>query len=369
MNASGTIVTHMIALVLAAAGLGLLAPSAVRADELRNLRRGEPLPPFRLVSIDGELIDSSRYTGSVLVIVYLAAEQRSSELAAIDARKVVDKLAAETRSGMGGQGGEATTAQGEDVADAPAPAAALLFITADVVRKSYFERFRQERNLDVPLALDADRSLYGKLGLIVFPTTLIINAEGKLAQVISLHNPDYAHVLDAHLQHASAAIDDAELRERLLTRPASEGSPKSRASAHRALARQLREKGSLEGARGELLAARALDEENIEILLDLAETELSLGEVASAAAHAEAALTRNPTHRRAKQVLAVTLFHKGRLEEAERILIQALHLNPDPARIHYYLGRICEQQGRTGEALEHYRRALARLLNESTPAP
>jgi peroxiredoxin len=323
--------------------LALLAPLG-RADELRNLRRGEPVPAYRLVSIDGELIESDRYKGSVLVMVYLAAEQRSSELAAMDARTVVDQLASE---------------------DEPVK---LLYITADVVRRAYFERFRIDRGLEAPLALDADRSLYGKLGLIVFPTTIIVDREGRLAQVISLHNPDYDHVLDSNIRHTLRLIDDEQLQERLKARPTGVGSPQRMAAAHRALARQLREQGRLDAARDELVTARGHAPDNVEILLDLADVKASLNALQEAQELVEHVLAENAGHRRAKQIRGIILYRSGRLAEAESALLEALNLNPDPARTRYYLGRIYERQGRTAEALEEYRRALERFLNETEPA-
>jgi tetratricopeptide (TPR) repeat protein len=39
-------------------------------------------------------------------------------------------------------------------------------------------------------------------------------------------------------------------------------------------------------------------------------------------------------------------------------------LNTDPARTHYYLGLVYEAQKRPDKALEHYRKALERLLGE-----
>jgi tetratricopeptide (TPR) repeat protein len=344
VSTSTRIMTRLLAACLCLACLALQAS----ADELRNLRRGEPMPPYRLVSSEGQLIDSEEYKGTVLVMVYLAAEQRSSELAAIDARAVVGQFS--------------------EAADPEAPPVKLLYITADVVRKAYFQRFCEERGLDAPLALDADRSLYGKLGLIVFPTTLIINRDGKLAHVISLHNPDYTHVLDSNIRHALELIDDEQLRERLKARPTAETSPKRIAAAHRALARQMREQGRLEQAREELIKSREHDPENPEILLDLADLEVALNNIDQAARMVDVVLRENPGHRRAKQIRGIVLFHKGQLAEAESVLLEALHLNPDPARIQYYLGRIYEQQGQTAKAVEHYRRALERFLHENGPA-
>jgi tetratricopeptide (TPR) repeat protein len=326
-------------LVLAAL-LACLAPGA-QADELRNLKTGEPMPAYKLAGIDGTAVDSEAFKDSVLVMVYLSAEQRSSELAAMDSRTVVGQFANEPVK--------------------------LVYVTADVIQKAYFQRFREERALDAPLAFDADRGLYGKLGLIVFPTTVIVNKEGKLAHVISIHSPDYSHILDAYIRHTLGSINNEQLQERLKARASTEGSPKSMASAHRAAARLMREKGRLDAAREELTKAREQDPNNPEILLDLADLDLA-GNLDEADKLIQTVLEAHPEHRRAKQEKGIVLYRRNQLSEAETILLDALNLNPDPARVHYYLGRLYEQQGQTAKALEHYREALKRFVNEPEPA-
>ncbi len=314
-----------------------------RADELRNVKRGEPMPAYKLATIDGTSVDSEAYKGSVLVMVYLSAEQRSSELAAMDSRTVVAQFSTDPVK--------------------------LVHVTADIVQKAYFQRFRQERALDAPLALDADRGLYGKLGLIVFPTTVIVNREGKLAHVISIHSPDYTHVLDSYIRHALGAINDEQLQERLKARASTEGSPKSLASSHRAVARLMREKGRLDAAKTELTKAREQDPANPEILLDLADLDMAMTNLDEAEKLTQTVLETHAEHRRAKQIKGIILYRRNKLPEAEAALLESLNLNPDPARVHYYLGKIYEQQGQSAKALEHYREALQRFLGESEPAP
>jgi tetratricopeptide (TPR) repeat protein len=315
----------------------VLTATAPAADELRNVKRGEPFPEFRMATIDGKSVDSAELKGTVYVVVCLSAEQRSSELAAIDSAKVVHEL-------------------GDTVK--------LVQVTADVIHKSYFQKFRDERKLDATLALDADRVLFGKLGLIVFPTTAIVNAEGKLAHVITLHSPEYAHTLDTYVRHAMGSIDDKEVLDRLKARATTEGSPKSVAATHRAAARFLREKGKLPEARVELGKAREQDPKNPDILLDLADLDLYQGQLDEADALVAEVLGAQAEHRRAKQLRGITLYRRGNLADAEKVLLEALELNPEPSRVHYYLGRIYEKQSDTTKALEHYREALRKTLNE-----
>lgn len=329
----------LAAALLVASAAGSLA----RADDLRNVKRGEPFPTYKLATIDGKVADSDAAKGSVLVIVCLSAEQRRSELAAMESLQVVSEF------------------KNEPVQ--------LVHVTADVVQKAYFEKFRGERSITSPLALDADRAFYAKLGLIVFPTTVIVNKEGKLDNVISLHSSEYKSVLDAYIRHALGTLDDKQLAERLAAKPSKEASPKSAASAHRSLARLMREKGQLDSAKAELTKGLALDADNQELMLDMADLSLALNELDGADALLNKILAVNNDHRRAKQLRGEVLFSRGKLDEAKGVLEEALPLNPNPELAHYYLGRICEKQGDKDGALEHYREALKHFVHEATTAP
>lgn len=308
------------------------------ADELRNIKHGEPVPPCKLPAIDGSIVDTEAFKGSVVVYVCVLAEQRRSEQAETDSQQVVKELA------------------GEPVK--------LVHITADAVNKAYFEKLRQDSAIQAPLLFDPDRTFYGKLGIIAFPTTIIVNREGRLDNVISLHSSHYALQLDAHIRHALGTLSDTELQQRLAPRTAESSSPRSAASAHRALARVMREKGQFNEARAELNKGLELDAANHEIMLDLAELDVSLNDLDAADAALARVLSAQPDHRRAKQIKGTCLFRRGKLDEARRVLEESLVLNPSPELSHYYLGRILEQQGDKDKALQHYREALKHFVHD-----
>lgn len=313
-------------------------PPGAAGDELRNLSKGDSLPTFELKTLQGGDAAAKDYEGKVLVLVYLSARQRSSERAAVTATEIVGRHA--------GDGVE------------------LLFMTADVEHAESFEEQWQEHGFTAPLALDEDRSMYGTLGLIVFPTTLVVDPKGKLAHVILTRRTNYGHALDAYVRHGLRELDDEELAELLAAKDLDRASPRVLAQRHRAAARLLREKGLLDGAEAELKLATEFDPGNAHVLLDLADLYAASGRLKEGEALARSVLEAEPGQKQARMIMGIIHFKSGRLDESEAELQTALHHNPDPARTHYYLGRVYEERDELQRALEHYRGALDRLLNE-----
>ena len=132
------------------------------------------------------------------------------------------------------------------------------------------------------------------------------------------------------------------------------------------MARLLREKGMYEEAERELRAALELDSDNVNIRLDLASLLLAVDRREEAGGMIDAVLTGQPDQRRAMLLHGIILFKEGKLDEAEPLFLELLVLNPDPARTHFYLGRIYEQTGDAEKALYHYREALVRFMGDET---
>ena len=316
----------------------LSGSSATHADRLRNVKVGDQMPAFALKTIDGQTMESRSLKGKAAVIVFIAAEQASSEKAVRAAHNVAASLRKEQVQ--------------------------LLFVSADIVQSAYFRAHRDKTNIHDPLAFDVDREFYGKLGLIVLPTTLIVDRAGKLAVVMSGYKSDYPHVLDARVRHTLGLIDDEELAKLLAAKAFVRDRPEDRAARHRAAARLLRQKGLLKDAEDELAEALKLDPTNADTQLDLADIHLLRDKIAEAAAIVDAVLKADPNHRRGKLVHGIVLFRQNNLDTAEKVLQEALLLNPDPARTHYYLGKLHEKKGDKDKALHHYRQALQRVMGE-----
>jgi tetratricopeptide (TPR) repeat protein len=308
------------------------------AGELRNLKTGETVPDVALRELGGDDVSLHQHKGNVVVLVFLSAQQRSSEEASVAAHRIVEDF---------------------NAADVE-----LLFATADAAQTAYFRVQRDKSNVHDPLLLDFERELYGELGLIVLPTTIVIDRDGRLAHVISGFKSDYRHVLESYILHAIGELTDEGLARALESESFQRNQTEDKIARHRSAAKLLRNNSLYDDAHSELKAALAIDPDHEGAILDLASLQLSRNQVDEAATLVDRVLEASPNHRRAEVLRGMVLYHQDRLEEAEQVLTRALALNPNPVPIHYYLGKIYEARDEPAKAAEHYREALDRLLED-----
>ena len=118
------------------------------------------------------------------------------------------------------------------------------------------------------------------------------------------------------------------------------------------------------GAIGELERAIDADPTYFDAVVDLAEILVSENRLDEAEKRINALIAEQPTFHRAKLTLGLIKLKLNLLAEAQKLLPEALVMNPDPIRAHYYLGQLHEKKGEHKIAMQHYRDALERCLNE-----
>lgn len=139
--------------------------------------------------------------------------------------------------------------------------------------------------------------------------------------------------------------------------------------AHLAWADYWKNNDEPERAEPELRRVLELKHARIEPYLEAARFYEKQGEAAQIEVAVDAASTVNSQDRRLGYYRAVAWTLAGkRLPEAEGLLDDYLKTpersgSPSHAGTHEWLGRVCERMGRTREAIEHYRQALAKDPN------
>ena len=330
--------THLhSSLGLALLGIVPLPSPGNRAEGLRNLKIGQDFPAFELETKDGKSITNTAIQGKPAVVLYLSPQQRGSERAARETHRIVASMKRKV---------------------------AVVYATAETGKAGYFEGLWKRLGITEPLGLDTKRKLYAKLGLIVFPTTMIVDKEGKLAHVITERGVGYTKALDAYLRFETGEWDKAKLVKVLKTEDPHLRTPKSMASRYRVSARLLWKKGLLDAAEKELRKALAISPEDPEIQLSLVELLMERKNLDDAFTAIQALRKQWGEHKRAQVIHGILLFKLEQPAKAKKILLKSLELNPDPSATHYYLGRIYEAEGDKDKALEHYRKSAEELLRD-----
>jgi len=318
--------------------LSLSPMASARPDRLRNIEFGQPLPTFQRATLTGETVSFRPDEGKVLLLAYVSAQQTQSEKAMTSVHAVASNL--------------------QD------PKLQVVYMTADLQQLGYFRDLQARIQANEPVALDEGHQLYGQLGLIVFPTTVVSSPDGNLLHVISGWMRDYEYRLDAYCRHALGQLDDAALAQHLDRSPQAKDDARARADRHRSAASILRSKGLLQDAVRELEAAIAADATSAAAVVDLADVLVAQGRLDEADQRVNALLAQDPDVRGVKLIQGIIFMKRGEVEKAEAVLQKALQLNPDPTRAHYYLGQIYEEKGKHQLAMQHYRDALKRALKE-----
>ncbi len=316
---------------LACVVLGFLSGTGARQDP----RQGLSIHDFDVSTMSGSSFASKSARGKVLIVIYVSAEQTASERVIRKAQQLLE------------------TADAADLR--------LVFLTADFVYQSYFQKLWKDLRIQAPLGFDSGREFYEQSGLMALPTTLVIDNEGKLIESVVVGDHRYSKIVEAFVGYGLGRTNDAELQERLTALRYDRSRRPSRIARLRSDAHKVRTKGHQEQAEALLLQALALAPNSVPTRLDLADLLISTDRIPRAKTLLRQILSKSPRHRRARMLEGIAFYKEGNLVQAEASLDKALVLNPSPARTHYFLGLICERSARKERALEHFRDA-ARLL-------
>ncbi len=208
-----------------------------------------------------------------------------------------------------------------------------------------------------PVVSDPSYQASGKLGVHVWPTTLIITTDGVQAAHLAGAPASYAKDVAAYLDFAQAKIDQATLAEKLATHTVVAGTDSDRASRHLHLAERLLAQGRLDAARTELTQALKLQPDDAAPQLMLTRVDLLDGKPLDALQRLDGLAKDAAPAGRLLTLRGAALVQLEQWDKALATLTEALKLNPDPSEAHYLLGRVLERRGDTKAALEHYRAA------------
>jgi Tfp pilus assembly protein PilF/peroxiredoxin len=319
-----------------AAVIVLLGPCPIASA--MAVREGQIAPAFKLSGLDGKSVASADWKGMGTVVVFVRPGQARSESALKDAMV--------TRHELG-----------------KLPWRLVVVVSGDVSAVAIREMVGRTAVKGTVLT-DPDMTVYGKFGVIVTPSTLVLNREQQVVFAKASHDFEYQRQLIAKIKYATGLVDVAT-RNRLMHAPAE---PKDKLAAKNA--RWVRMATSLARA-GELAHARVTLERVLAGSPDYGPAWIELGFVllrerkpAKALKAFDAGKTKSGASPLTRLGAGVALLELNRLDEAEKRLKTGLRLSPRPALTHYALGHLYERQGKTGQALTHFKAAAKTLLDK-----
>ena len=323
-------------IILIAAVTWLGSPGRTAFSATAKIDVGEEIPALHLSTRTSEKVEIAAGAGPARLLLFLRHHQKFEQMAVEDLRQVMGRIHGD----------------GLDVR------------VVWVARSA--EDDLPELGLGTEPWFDPDRAAAHSLGIIVYPTTLLVSKTGKIAAAVSSHPLDYASQVEQAVRLELGQVDPLEV-ERLRQKKEEAGPASADVSKARLLASfagKLARDGKIEKAREEFGRAQELAGSDPQVVHPYAEFLLLVGDQAEAKDVVDRFLKENPSHTGLQLVRARIMAMEGLDEPAAALIEKILPLCPDQARARLELGKIREKQGRWQEAATHYREALQLLLDQ-----
>ncbi|MHC4517077.1 MAG: tetratricopeptide repeat protein [Planctomycetota bacterium] len=313
-------------------------------EGLRRIRRGETMPAFSLATADGERFVYDPNGARVLGVVLLKTGQDHFSRMADDLETVVRKLKASGK-----------------------PFDCVGIMSGPGARDS-LHALDPNGHTSLPVLLDPEFAVWGKLGVIAAPTAIVVGTDGKVRWAKAGYGYDFIPSIRAQLAQA-LGIEGSDADASVRVETLQNASNRARFERHVQMARSLAKRGRLKLAIDEFKKAQALDPNAAEPSFELGELLCRNGE--NAAALKVASEAKVATNREKARMLLISGWARGQmgdLDVAQSLLSQSLELDPKSPRTLYELGKVFQQKGEMDRAVAYYRRALAQMFDEPANA-
>lgn len=307
-------------------------------SEAISISHGETAPAFTLTSIDGKTISLGDYKGTTLILLYWKTDHERSALALKDANDEVKKY---EKKGV-----------------------KIISVIADSDNREEAAKKLRDEGIDFPVLVDRDRQLYSDYGIRVYPTTVIIDKQGILAQDLPSHAPSYRNTLEGYIRAVIGEIDEKELKD--ILSPHKEEQDKATLEALRLynLALKFTQSGLIDQAIDSAVKA-------VESKPDMSQSHILLGFLYLEAKDADKALKSfnkalelDAHSHDAQTGLGGALVLKGDADKAIEVLDSAAKANPYPQATFYELGKAYELKGDKDKAIEMYKKAMEKIIKK-----
>jgi len=319
-------------------GLFFVTPGSGAA--FRNLEKGKPTPDFTIKDMEGMDHTLAAEKGKVVILSFVKVDQDRS-VKTLNALEEVSEIFRNE-----GVTVWAVTSQTED--------------------REAIEGLINNLDLNYPVLLDEGQKLYGEFGLFTFPSTMMVDQEGKYVHEYTFYSNEFKDTVvnDIKVMLGLMSEDDSS-KAALKTENVQHSPEEKEAERNLQMGKVLLKRGFGTKALPKLEKALELNPALIEARLLAGEVYLKDEQFDKAREQFEKVFDTDPASNDARIGIASVYIEEGKLDEAEAQLQKAITLNPDPSLALYRLGQVYEKKGDVQKAMETYRGALERLLKET----
>jgi tetratricopeptide (TPR) repeat protein len=303
-----------------------------------GIETGSDVPDFTMGTVTGGPVALSDYEEKVLVMIYWRSDQKRSLLALDDGIDIYSRY----------------QKKGTEI----------ISIVSDSEDTEEIKKIIKKKKIAFPVLIDTGRKVYGSYGIRVYPTTVIIDREGKLNSSIPGHAVTYRTKLEGYIRHVLGEIDEAEMEDAIESRREARTDSELEAERKYNLAMKFTETGlveqAIESAKGAIEANP--DAAKAHVLLGFLYLETQ--EAVKAEEEFGKALEIEPRSHDAMTGLGGAMIAKGEIDSAIEILNEAARINPKPQMAYYELGSAYELKGDKDNAIKMYKMAIDKIIKK-----
>lgn len=215
--------------------------------------------------------------------------------------------------------------------------------------------------------LDPDRDAFGAFHVIVMPTIVVLDKDGRKVHAMPGFLPRMPETVLAAVRFARGEITreafDEVLKPHAQVRQTDDQKHAARLVQ---MAERLRNRGMLDAAVDQFNEAIALDPRGVGALIGLGHVWAEKGEPDKALEQYRAALKIEPGSLDARLGIAFVLLERGgdEADESYRMASAMAESSPDDPRVHFLLGTIHDRFNRCEEACASFRRSAELMLDK-----
>jgi tetratricopeptide (TPR) repeat protein len=212
---------------------------------------------------------------------------------------------------------------------------------------------------------DTDFELWGKFGVIAYPTVFISDPNGKIVLIKAGYGYDFAPAVKSGLWQIMGLSSAEDVNDAGVVKTVTNTSKEEKADRHLKMAKMLKERGKYEAALKQLQSAIEIDPNSIEGVLELGKLYCIVDDPNKAIDIVNGIKVEDKKQKAAQMFVLGNAYRQlEQYEQAEKYLLEAVELDPQNSQAFYILGRVYHLQNLKDKALEAYFTALRLIYND-----